>query len=63
MRKILDLIAVLSSLMSSSLIGGGVLIYLNRAAITDSIMSKVMEGIKLPSVPNVGGGSLPSFKM
>ncbi len=61
MRKILDLIAILSFLMSSSIIGGGVLVYLNRAAIAESITSKVMESIKLPSVPKVGGGSLPSM--
>ncbi len=59
MRKLLDLIAVLAFLLSSSIIGGGALVYLNREKIKDAVLDQVMENLPIPSVPNVGGDSLP----
>ena len=60
MRKLLDLIAVLSFLLSSTIVGGGVYVYLNRAQITEAVLGEVIKKIPLPAIPSgVGGFSLP----
>ena len=59
MRKLLDLIAVLAFLLSSSIIGGGALVYLNREKIKDAVLDQVLQNLPLPSVPDLGVDGIP----
>lgn len=55
MRKLLDLIAVLSFLLSSTVVGGSVYVYLNRAQITEAVLGEIIKKLPIPAVPSLGG--------
>ncbi|MAW05241.1 MAG: hypothetical protein CL918_01655 [Deltaproteobacteria bacterium] len=59
MRKILDLVAVLSFLLSSSIVGGGAFVYLNRATITEAALGEIMKKLPIPAIPSGTKDLLP----
>ena len=54
MQKIINVLAIASTVGSATVVGGGIYVYLNRASIIDGVKSKVMESV-MPSVPGVNG--------
>jgi len=57
MQKIINGIAILSGVVSLTVVGSGVVIYLQKDAIVDNIKSKVMEAV----MPDIGGGIMKSL--
>ena len=58
MQKIINVLAIASSVVSLTVVGGGVYLYTQKDAIVDSIQSKVMDAVG-DAVPGMLGGSLP----
>tara|TARA_B100001989_G_C24216202_1_gene305601 strand:+ start:95 stop:331 length:237 start_codon:yes stop_codon:yes gene_type:complete len=61
MQKIINVLAIASTIVSATVVGGGVYVYLNRSSIIDGVKSKVMESI-MPSVSvpsGLGPGTTP----
>ena len=58
MQKIINVLAIASSVVSLTVGGGGVYLYTQKDAIVDSIQSKVMDAVG-DAVPGMLGGSLP----
>ena len=58
-QKIINVLAVASFAVSSSIAAGGVYVYVNRDSIIDGIKSQVMESVA-GSIPGIGalGGTL-----
>ena len=52
MQKIINGIAILSGVISLTVVGSGVVIYLQKDAIIDSVKEKVMDAV----MPDIGGG-------
>ena len=52
MQKIINGIAILSGVISLTVVGSGVVIYLQKDAIIDSVKEKVMDAV----MPDMGGG-------
>ena len=52
MQKIINGIAILSGVISLTVVGSGVVIYLQKDAIIDSVKEKVMSSV----MPDIGGG-------
>ena len=52
MQKIINGIAILSGVISLTVVGSGVFIYLQKDAIIDSVKEKVMSSV----MPDIGGG-------
>ena len=69
MQKIINVLAIASTIVSATVVGGGVYVYVNRASIIDGVKSKVMEsvipdvGLDIPSspMPEGTGFGIPSF--
>ena len=67
MQKVINLLAIASTLVSAAVVGTGAYLYLNRASIIEGVKEQVMESVTgaLPgaigeSMPDVTGGiSLP----
>tara|TARA_B100000678_G_scaffold215861_1_gene183221 strand:+ start:156 stop:425 length:270 start_codon:yes stop_codon:yes gene_type:complete len=61
MQKIINVLAIASTVVSASVVGGGLYVYLNRASIIDGVKSQVMEAVSgsLGGLGGVGEGSLP----
>ena len=51
MQKIINGIAILSGIISLTVVGSGVVIYLQKDAIIDSVKEKVMSSV----MPDLGG--------
>jgi hypothetical protein len=74
MQKLINLIALLSGLVSLSVVGGGAYLYLNkdtlvedaRAKVTKAVTEAVTEALPgmidgaMPKMPEVTGGALPT---
>ena len=69
MQKIINVLAVASSVVSVAVVGSGLYVYVNRASIIDGIKSQAVEAAlgSLGSlggaglgVPDVGGSALPT---
>ena len=60
MQKVVNVLAVASSVVSVAVVGSGLYVYVNRASIIDGIKSQVMESVT-GSLGGLGGagGSLP----
>ena len=58
MQKIVNAIALASGIVSLSVIGSGVYVYLQKDAIIDSIKEKAIESV-MGSMGGLGGSSLP----
>ena len=52
MQKIINVLAVASSVVSVAVVGSGLYVYVNRASIIDGVKSQVMESV-------LGGSGLP----
>ena len=61
MQKIVNVLAVASSVVSLAVVGSGLYVYVNRASIIDGIKSQALEAItgSLGGLGGVGEGSLP----
>ena len=58
MQKIVNAIALASGIVSLSVIGSGVYVYLQKDAIIDSIKEKAIESV-MGSMGGLGGASIP----
>ena len=64
MQKIVNVLAVASSVVSLAVVGSGLYVYVNRASIIDGIKSQAMEAVLGGSglgggLGGAAGGSLP----
>ena len=61
MQKIVNVLAVASSVVSLAVVGSGLYVFVNRASIIDGVKSQVMEAVtgSLGGFGGVGEGSLP----
>ncbi|AMO43192.1 hypothetical protein R1080702_183 [Cyanophage S-RIM32] len=74
MQKLINLIALLSGLVSLSVLGGGAYLYLNKDTIVEDAKAKVTKAVTeavtealpgmidgaMPEMPEVTGGALPT---
>ena len=63
MQKIVNVLAVASSVVSLAVVGSGLYLYVNRASIIDGIKSQALEAVtgSLGGLGGAGlGGSLPT---
>ena len=58
MQKIINAIAVASGVLSLTIVGAGLTVYLNKDAIINNIKDKALEGVA-GSIGDVLGDSLP----
>ena len=61
MQKIINVLAIASTVVSTAVVGSGIYVYVNRASIIDGVKSQVMEAVagSLGGLGGVGEGSLP----
>ena len=52
MQKIINVLAIASTVVSVAVVGTGAYVYVNKDAIVDGVKSKVMEAV----LPSLGGG-------
>ena len=59
MQKIINVLAIASTVVSTAVVGSGVYVYVNRASIIDGIKSQAVEAAlgSLGGFGSVGGGS------
>ena len=59
MQKIVNVLAIASTVVSASVVGGWLYVYLNRASIIDGVKSQVMESVtgSLGGLGGVAGGA------
>ena len=59
MQKIVNVLAVASSVVSLAVVGSGLYVYVNRASIIDGVKSQVMEAVtgSLGGLGGLGGES------
>ena len=57
MQKIINGIAILSGVISLTVVGSGVVIYLQKDAIIENVKGKVMDAV----MPDIGGGIMESI--
>ena len=60
MQKIVNILAIASTVVSASVVGGGLYVYLNRASILDGVKSQVMEAVT-GALPGMVDGALPEI--
>lgn len=58
MQKIINVLAISSAVVSLTVVGTGIYVFVNKASIIDGIKSKVMESVT-GSLPNVMDKALP----
>ena len=58
MQKIVNVLAVSSSIVSLAVVGSGLYVYVNRASIVDGVKSQVMESV-LGGLGGFGGAVAP----
>ena len=61
MQKIINVLAIASTVVSTAVVGSGLYVYVNRESIIDGVKSQVMEAVtgSLGGLGGVGEGSLP----
>ena len=61
MQKIINVLAIASTVVSAAVVGSGIYVYVNRASIIDGVKSQAMEAVtgSLGGFGSMGGGSLP----
>jgi len=62
MQKIVNVLAVASSVVSLAVVGSGLYVYVQRDQLIDSVKSQVMETI-VDSLGGLGGGLAPSVEL
>ena len=60
MQKLINVLAVLSFLGTSGIIGGGTYVYLSRAEITENVKSQITTAIT-EALPGMLSGSMPEL--
>ena len=61
MQKVVNVLAVASSVVSVAVVGSGLYVYVNRASIIDGVKSQVMEAVtgSFGGAAGLGGDALP----
>ena len=61
MQKIVNVLAVASSVVSLAVVGSGLYVYVNRASIIDGIKSQALESVmgSMGGLGGAAGGALP----
>jgi len=61
MQKIINVLAIASTVVSTAVVGSGVYVYVNRASIIDGVKSQVMDAVtgSLGGLGGAAGGALP----
>ena len=64
MQKIINVLAIASTVVSTAVVGSGVYVYVNRTSIIDGVKSQVMDAVTgslggLGAAGGAVGGSLP----
>ena len=61
MQKVINVLAIASTVVSAAVVGSGLYVYVNRASITDGVKRQVMEAVtdSIGGFGSMGGGSLP----
>ena len=61
MQKIINVLAIASTVVSTAVVGSGLYVYVNRASIIDGVKSQVMEAVtgSFGGAAGLGGDSLP----
>ena len=57
-QKVINVLAVASSVVSVAVVGSGLYVYVNRDSIVDGVKSQVMEAVT--GSLGLGGGALPT---
>jgi len=60
MQKIVNVLAVASSVVSLAVVGSGLYVFVNRASLIDGVKSQVMEAVT-GALPSVVGGAIPDM--
>jgi len=60
MQKIINVLAIASSVVSLTVVGGGVYLYTQKDAIIEDIKSKALESVT-SAVPNIVGEAMPDL--
>ena len=60
MQKVINVLAIASTVVSTAVVGSGIYVYVNRASIIDGVKSQVMDAVT-GSLGGLGaaGGALP----
>ncbi len=61
MQKIINVLAIASTVVSTAVVGSGIYVYVNRASIIDGVKSQVMDSVtgSLGGLGGATGGALP----
>ncbi len=64
MQKVINVLAIASTVVSTAVVGSGVYVYVNRASIIDGVKSQVMDAVTgslggLGGLGGATGGALP----
>ena len=61
MQKIINVLAIASTVVSTAVVGSGIYVYVNRASIIDGVKSQVMEAVtgSFGGAAGLGGDALP----
>ena len=58
MQKVVNVLAVASSVVSVAVVGSGLYVYVNRASIIDGVKSQIMESVTGSLGGGLAGGAL-----
>ena len=61
MQKVINVLAIASTVVSTAVVGSGIYVYVNRASIIDGVKSQVMDAVtgSLGGLGAAGGAALP----
>ena len=61
MQKLINVLAIASTVVSTAVVGSGIYVYVNRASIIDGVKSQVMDAVtgSLGGLGAAGGAALP----
>ena len=61
MQKLINVLAVASTIVSATVVGSGIYVYVNRDSIIDGVKSQVMESVmgSMGGLGGMGEGALP----
>ena len=61
MQKVINVLAIASTVVSTAVVGSGIYVYVNRASIIDGVKSQVMDAVtgSLGGLGGATGGALP----
>ena len=59
MQKVINLLAIASTVVSAAVVGTGAYVYLNRASIIDGVKEQIMDQVT-GALPGAIGGAMPN---